>query len=223
MIELHGQVTTQRLHGQLNVVPNEGSTGGPLQSKTVHPSHDEQIITPDEDYYGLAVVKVEPVPRVPACFADTGYQLPNVVETKVNIGAEVSVTAEKYYTHFLYNGVRLPRIPDSVLASYPYAWIRNNTTSGYYDLMLSDVPFYYLPSDAGVKEGNLVVGKPWYRVLITTAETVTAWENNTSNNTFSGWGIDSARTVLWSNHDIPNGPADATEIYFAGSEPVPIE
>ena len=114
----------------------------------------------------------------------------------------------------------LPEIPADVLASYPYAWIRNNTASGYYDLMLSGVPFYYLPSDVGVKEGNLAVGKPWYRVPIATAETATAWVNNTSNNTFSGWGIDSARTVLWSNHDIPNGSATATEIYFEGSEPV---
>ena len=132
--------------------------------------------------------------------------------------------ADGSYVHFLkkyyYNGVLLPEIPADVLASYPYAWIRNNTTSGYYDLMLSNVPFYYLPSDGSVKEGNLVEGKPWYRVPIATAETATAWVNNTSNNTFTGWGIDSARTVLWSNHDIPNGSATATEIYFNGSEPV---
>lgn len=89
--------------------------------------------------------------------------------------------------------------------------------------MLSGVPFYYLPSDESVKEGNLAVGKPWYRVPIAATETATAWENNTSNNTFSGWGIDSARTILWSNHDIPKGSATATEIYFEGSEPVPAE
>ena len=124
---------------------------------------------------------------------------------------------------YSYNGVVLPEIPADVLAEYPYCWIRNNTTSGYYDLLLSGVPFYYLPSDEAVKEGNLAVGKPWYRVPIATAETATAWENNTSNNTFSGWGVDSARTVLWSNHDIPNGSATATEIYFEGSEPVLVE
>ena len=128
----------------------------------------------------------------------------------------VELIPKKYY----YNGVLLPELPLGVLEQYPYCWIRNNTTSGYYDLMLSDVPFYYLPSDGGVKEGNLVVGKPWYRVPIATAETATAWGDNTSNNTFSGWGVDSARTILWSNHDIPNGSATATEIYFEGSEPV---
>ena len=155
------------------------------------------------------------------CYIDIESQLPNNVEIMVNISASVSVEdGGRYYPYALYNGIKLPRIPENVLASYPYAWIRNNTTSGYYDLMLSDVPFYYLPSSASVEEGNLVVGKPWYRVLITTAETATAWENNTSNNTFSGWGIDSARTVLWSNHDIPNGSATATDIYFNGSEPV---
>ena len=132
-----------------------------------------------------------------------------------------SVTAVEYIPKkYYYNGVLLPEIPASMLASYPYAWIRKNTTSGYYDLMLSDVPFYYLPSDMSVEEGNSVVGKPWYRVPIATSGTAIAWVNNTSNNTFSGWGIDSARTVLWSNHDIPNGSATATEIYFEGSEPV---
>lgn len=118
-----------------------------------------------------------------------------------------------------YNNVLLPGIPDEILARYPYAWIRNNTTTGYYDLFLSDVAFYY--SD-GIEEGNGVAGKPRYRVEIATAETETGWTNN-NNTQYSSWGLDSARTVLWSNHDIPNGSATATELYFKGSEPVPAE
>lgn len=145
------------------------------------------------------------------------------VDHDIVVKAGGAKAEEAESTHALYNGVKLPKIPKDVLAQYPYAWIRNNTTSGYYDLLLSDTPFYWLDSDSGVKEGNLTQGKPWYRVSISTAETARNWENNTSANTFSGWGIDNARTVLWSNHDIPDGSATATDIYFKGTEPVPIE
>lgn len=117
-----------------------------------------------------------------------------------------------------YNGVLLPGIPSEMLARYPYAWIRKNTTSGYFDLLLSDAPFYYEDTPR-ITEGNGVVGKPWYRVEIATAETATAWKNEPNVN-YYGWGLDSERTILWSNHDIPNGSATATEIYFEGSEPV---
>lgn len=147
---------------------------------------------------------------------------PIEVEKNINLSIKVSITAGKYYSHMLFNGVRLPRIPIDVLASYPYAWIRKNTTSGYYDLILSDKPFYY-KSTPGVYEANGATGKPWYRVSISGAATATAWTNNTSANTYNWWGLDSARTVFWSNHDMPNGSATATDIYFAGSEPVPTD
>lgn len=223
---LQGQIKPISLHGSINVVPNEGGAGGPLQSKTVYPSHEEQIITPDEDYYGLAVVTVKAVPRVPACFADTGYQLPNVVETKVNIGAEVSVTAGKYYTHFLYNGVRLPSLPHGVLASYPYAWIRLDTNTGYYELFMATRKWYGWNNGSGTEitamgheDSNPI---KWYRIATTSSGNANEWtyyKDYTANN----FGISGTRSVVWSNHDIPNGSADATEIYFTGSEPVPID
>lgn len=213
MIELHGQVTTQRLHGQLNVVPNEGSTGGPLQSKTVHPSHDEQIITPDEDYYGLAVVKVEPVPRVPACFADTGYQLPNVVQiAPVNIVAAVSVEVGGMY---LYNGVKLPKIPESLLTEYPYAFIGLKQSTGQYQILASAQPMYF--GDNGYISRQNSNAEPY----IYCAEGDDVWTAGASGN--YGWSITEERILIWSNHDLPNGSADATDIYFAGSEPVPID
>lgn len=94
---LQGQIKPISLQGSINVVPNEGGTGGPLQSKTVYPSHDEQIIMPDEDFYGLAVVKVEPVPRVPAAAVNiTATGSAAVIEVPVHISVAVSVTAEDY-------------------------------------------------------------------------------------------------------------------------------
>lgn len=212
---LQGQIKPISLQGSINVVPNEGDAGGPLQSKTVYPSHDEQIIMPDEDFYGLAVVKVEPVPRVPACFAETTYQLPNVVEMKVNIEAAASVTEGKYYSHFLYNGVKLPRIPDSVLASYPYAFIGLKQSTGQYQILASAQPMYF------GNNGYITRQNSNEEPYIYCAEGDDVWTDGKSGN--YGWNITEERILIWSNHDIPNGSADATEIYFAGSEPVPID
>ena len=145
------------------------------------------------------------------------------IETVVNIGAAVSVTAEgiaqpepevpENYTHCLYNGVRLPKIPEDVLVAYPYAWIRDNKKTGQYQLVLSATGFYMDSSNNVITDKKIVVN-PQYNA------SGDAWVN-ANNTTFYIWGIDSNRTVLWSNHDIPNGSATATDIYFAGSDPVP--
>lgn len=225
MIQLKGQIRVQRLAGKINMVPAEGG-GGPLQAKTAYPSHSEQIIAPDDDYYGLVAVTVKPVPRLPAAVASVYEGIPNTTlfETVVSISTGSSVTWEKYYTHFYYNGVRLPVIPEDVLAEYPYAWIRNNTTSGYYDLVLAAYPWYFsiTESKTGIYcSGGESMQEPWYQISIATAEAATEW---TFNKNATGWfSLDSARTVLWSNHDIPNGSADATDIYFEGTDPVPTD
>jgi hypothetical protein len=159
------------------------------------------------------------------CYVDIESKLPNNVEVMVNISASVSVEdGGKYYAYALYNGVRLPRIPDSVLASYPYAWIRENSSTGYYDLALTKIMGYYNPA-AGTSNGGIVYGENntttdvvQYRISITNAGTATAWEYNQTTNAWMG--LDSNRILLWSNHDIPNGSATATDIYFNESEPV---
>lgn len=226
MIKLNAQIRVQRLAGKVLLIPSS-SAGGPLQAKTAYPSHSEQIIAPDEDFYGLVSVTVKPTPRLPACVVSVAEVVKETVENVVNnIAVGVSVTSGKWYTHFLYNGVRLPRIPDNVLAEYPYAWIRTNTTSGYYDLILTKVTGYYDPAagtNPGMVYGSGAAGTEaaQYRVGITNASGATSWEYNQTTSTW--FGLDSNRTVLWSNHDIPNGSATATDIYFAGSEPVPTD
>ena len=124
-----------------------------------------------------------------------------------------TLTGAKCY----YNGVLLPGIPAEMFVKYPYAWIRKHTTNDQYQLILAAYPWYYNSGTVNCSGGNSVT-EPWYNITISTAETATEWtffKNITGN-----FSVDSARTVLWSNHDIPNGSATATEIYFEGSEPV---
>lgn len=117
--------------------------------------------------------------------------------------------------HFYFNGVRLPRIPADVLAEYPYAWIRNDEANGNYNLVFGKQPWYY--------STNLYCGDdtslPYYSIPISSYSTATEW--TFTKDASGNFGIASNRTVLWSNHDIPNGSADATEIYFYGTHAVP--
>ena len=135
-----------------------------------------------------------------------------------------SVTAVEYIPKkYYYNGVLLPELPADVLAEYPYAWIRDNTTSGYYDLLMSSSPWWCstnTSSDVTISTENYTQGIQWYRTQKSAASSAIVWTFNQVWNTSGGFGAESNRPVFWSNHDIPNGSATATEIYFNGSEPV---
>lgn len=121
MIKLQGSISRNRLNGQINKIPSS-SAGGPLQAKTVWPSHERQVITPDEDYYGLSTVVAEPVPRLPACESDlvTRFVYPNTIEQIVNIYPETSVSAEDVLFFYKVNSVSG--------ASYGFS----KTSDGYY-------------------------------------------------------------------------------------------
>lgn len=216
-VKLTGQIVRRQVWGELKAVPAEVG-GAKLQAKTAFPSHSEQTIKPDDDYDGLAVVTVKPTPRLPACVASFSEGIHETVENVVNIAVGVSVTAEKIYTHYLYNGVRLPRIPDSVLASYPYAWIRNNANSNVYELVYFPNGAYF--DGSSIWDKGSVHG-PRYQIARDADMDTATWQYVDS--TYSAYGIDGNRTVLWSNHDIPNGSATATDIYFKATEPVPTD
>lgn len=109
----------------------------------------------------------------------------------------------KYY----YNGVLLPEIPADVLVSYPYVII--------------------------VLEGStyrlLMAQNRWFRVSSNRLQ-VSNCPNAQFNYNGIDWGTGSFYTstgnwpqdwLIFANHDIPNGSATSTTIYFYGSEPVP--
>ena len=127
--------------------------------------------------------------------------------------------ADGTYVHFLkkyyYNGVLLPELPPYVLAEYPYCWIRNDGANAKYNLVFSKTPWYYIGTNLSKGTSENI---PYYSISFSGHENAETWGN--AEYSSYEFGLASNRTVLWSNHDIPNGSATATEIYFEGSEPV---
>ena len=121
-----------------------------------------------------------------------------------------STTAEEHIPKmYYYNGVLLPEIPADVLAQYPYAWIRLGSDGKTYDLILSSYSWYF--TDKLLTQSSKYV---WY-----TATIEAGWWVYKTTYTDTG-EFNLAGGLIWSNHDIPNGSATATDIYFEGSEPV---
>lgn len=121
-------------------------------------------------------------------------------------------TPRKYY----YNGELLPEIP-SAFENLAYRCILKwpngnvqligsanglyfNGNTGIYDISNAKLTAYYLGGDNWTVDTN-------------------------QSGKYSGWTVisDGESVLLWSSHDIPNGSATATDIYFEGSEPVPVE
>lgn len=124
-----------------------------------------------------------------------------------------SVAAPSTLDKWYYNDVLLPKIASELLEIYPYAWIRNDSLNKRCDLMLGKKPFYY---NSKVCCSD-TTGAPYYYIPHDSKDA--KWiliEVSVPGQ----YNLDTNRTVLWSNHDIPNGSASATEIYFKGSEPV---
>lgn len=175
-------------------------------------------VTTELPVYYPFMVTAEVKPNVLTNFAENDTQI--IAVAALNIGVTLEdVTPPPTPKHY-FNGVLLPGILAALLAEYPYAWIRTNTRTGYYDLLLSQSKWYAKDEDTLAHSDSNTI--KWLRIEIATADTAEAWTFN-SDYSSETWGAESDRQILWSNTDIPNGSADATEIYFEGSEPVPAE
>lgn len=135
-------------------------------------------------------------------------------ESVVNISTGSEVTWEKYYTHFLYNGVRLPRIPEDVIADFPYCWM-NNLGDGTFSVIVAAHPWYY-------QSGKMNLPVSAENRKYTLASTVSEWVLSKTYTDTGGYSVTDSY-VMWASHDIPNGSATATDIYFEGTEPVPVD
>lgn len=136
----------------------------------------------------------------------------------VKVRATAEAISGKYYTHMLFNGVRLPRIPFAY-GGTPYAFIKQNNSGGYYEMYLSTGLFY---RSASTIRRSATTQTQRYRLSIANAETATEWESLTATSS-SSVAFDSANPILWSSHDIPDGSATEVSIYFEGTDPVPVD
>ena len=125
--------------------------------------------------------------------------------------SDILVTIAKYA---LYNGERLPILPQTELLNTPYCFIRKNNSTGNYDLVFDIEPWSF--SSNAINPASTSRNVRWFIVKIDKAGTVTGWDF--SRTTTGGFGIDTNRTLLWANHDILKG----SEIYLKGTEPVPV-
>jgi hypothetical protein len=209
LIQLKAKVAVVKLRGIVQTVPK--TLGAKLQVKTVFPAYEEQHITADEDYDGLSLVVVMPKPRpLQETFLTSGYYNLVVSANDFAPGGSLELTILGKYS---YNGVLLPEIPADVLAQYPYAWIRKNKDGITYDLVFSEQLWYYKPYFT-TNASDYV----WY--VATVDSNSWAYKQNKPSGSSINFGAGGG--AVWSNHDIPNGSETATEIYFEGSEPVPV-
>lgn len=143
-----------------------------------------------------------------------------IVNVPVNISAEVSVTAEELElpkTHALYNGVRLPNIPEDELAVCPYCFIRYNGTD--YQLFMLDCPWVY---SGGYAYANKSSGTVKYRQYKAGSDAWAYLAGSDAAGLPASWYVSvGGWTLVFSSHDMLI--SGTTDVYFEGTEPVPTE
>ena len=112
-----------------------------------------------------------------------------------------------------YNGVLLPEIP--AVDGYSVSFIRKNISAGLYYAVFAKEQVYFLDNGLKGAVSGTSYEATWYTLPTTDGD---SWTYAQTSNTW--FGLDDDRVLLWSNHDIPNGSATATAIYFKGSEPL---
>lgn len=119
----------------------------------------------------------------------------------------------KYY----YNGVLLPEIPTEHLETNPYIFIRDNSSSGYYDLFMCSGKLY---DSSGIRYDDTTTSIQYmYRLSKSSYLDATEWIfNKEVSNTY--FVTSSSQVVLWSNDDVLNGSSTSTDVYFAGSRAI---
>lgn len=113
---------------------------------------------------------------------------------------------------FLYNGMRLPGLPDTDLP-FKYIFVLESTSSYTARLVLMNEIRVSNNSTAIIVPAN----SQYYRITWGKEETAPASWGDVSN--YSGVSDTLFKYILWTNFDLYN--ADGT-VYLAASEPVPV-
>lgn len=139
--------------------------------------------------------------------------------------------AQKEPVAYLYNGVRLPKLPEWDRGVYPYAVIVHYN----YSLMHKHVYVLYLMKDINIRKVfESAPGFPFeymfyqagdieYSVEIIKDKYATEWGEPTELEESKRFSIGD---IMWTNSDIvlafDTGTGDAGTLYLAASEPVPV-
>ena len=139
--------------------------------------------------------------------------------------------AQKEPVAYLYNGVRLPKLPEWDREKYPYAVILQRTNQITYGsefvLLASPSPITYTPAIVGNAlsfERIIFHAEHAIRFDIIDASTECLWTQGGSVDGVyvisNGGGTVHHYKVLWASHDVLY--TDSTEVYLASSEPIPV-
>ena len=123
---------------------------------------------------------------------------------------------------YLYNGVRLPKLPEWDKSKYPYAFIRNVPSGTDYNelYVFKTEPAWFKPSIIvsayGVEDGNTHLEAVDYPYGAEADWGYVTLSEKTSNGYLASGNFEG---IFWANYDILN--EDGT-IYLAASDPVPV-
>lgn len=122
--------------------------------------------------------------------------------------------AEKEPVAYLYNGVRLPKLPEWDRESYPYAHISKFTAIEDYVLVVHTKPLFVKSSGMVQVNEDITEGVPCMKWFSTEANR--PWTESTSN----VFRYDQADDIAWTNTDVPI--QSTGEILLAATDPVPV-
>lgn len=125
--------------------------------------------------------------------------------------------AQKEPVAYLYNGVRLPKLPEWDRETYPYAAIHYMPVNKKYQLTCLSADAYYGQNSSGGI--NLYASNGLYSITETTQNTAwTDFEGITGDSAFAPISDSSIRTLIWTNFTAEyNGTT-----YMTASEPIPV-
>lgn len=123
--------------------------------------------------------------------------------------SELTAGSAKEPIAYLYNGVRLPKLPEWDRGSYPFAYIAVSSDGGYGFCYRTTAKTVIDGGHAGI---DLTFDGAWYLL----SEDKTKWES---------YGARILGTVVWANYDVYY--SDSVEevggtLYLAASEPIPV-